>query len=101
MNCTFIPTSRSKDLLCALFAEFRNAGSTREILFSPRDELGPIEFGLLQKDLARLMFRCTAAEAVRIIIEAAINRYNILKAKRLRNMYEPPAEQPSVSRHFD
>ena len=69
-TCTFIPTQRAKDLLCELFAEFHCPGSTREILYSLRDELGADEFGRFQADLAKLMHQYTARIAVRMIIEA-------------------------------
>ncbi|MFL6310610.1 MAG: hypothetical protein ACJ71W_00765 [Terriglobales bacterium] len=79
-SCTFIPSQRVKDLLCALWVEYGcQTLAPRGILLELRAELGPADFALLEKDLARLLRRYDARRAVAQIIFAAVKRNTTLQ----------------------
>jgi len=106
LTCTFIPSQRAKDLLCALYAEYGCAGNTSHILLDLRDELGPEEHRRFEHDLVTLMTWMPAARAMRVIIKAAIVRdrshYQSLKITRLRGVFEPPpGQRTTISNRFD
>jgi|GEM_PF-4377491 hypothetical protein len=91
LHTTFLLNNRLKELLCALWDEYRQQGlNTALILFQLRDELGKQEFALFQADLVHLMKSgFCARRAVYYIAVSAVQRTEWRPAKRLRQIYEP------------
>lgn len=87
-SCTFLPTNNIYDLLCALWSEYRVCGNTRVFLMALRAELGPEEHARFERDLVRLMDRCSACRAIEFILAAAIRR-RAEAAKQPRTIYQP------------
>lgn len=71
---TFIPTNRTSNLLCQLFAKYYHGEPTHETLAALRSELGRLEFARFEDDLVRLMDTRSAWRAVARIITAAMER---------------------------
>jgi hypothetical protein len=88
---TFIPTQKTKDLLCALYAEYNCAGDTRSLLYQLRDDLGADQFGRFQQDMARLLNRpLYARRALETILRAAVARaQQKFQPTQLRQLYQP------------
>lgn len=71
---TFVPNNRQVNLLVKLFAAYRAKGETAETLRALRDELGADEFANFEADLAELMKKSRAWEAVQAIMTRALGR---------------------------
>ena len=94
-SCTFIPSQRTRDLLCALYVEYgfqahkQRLSETRQFLLDLRAELGSADYALFEKDLVRLMESNCARNAMRKIIRAATLRSEVQHQKQLRTIYQP------------
>lgn len=74
LKSTFIATQGITDLLCELLGQYAKQADTRETLADLKIALGAQEFANFEADLARLMRKRTAVQAVKEIIACSVQR---------------------------
>jgi hypothetical protein len=70
----FIATNRTHSLLCKLLGDYIAQRDTRPNLASLKQELGAAEYANFESDLRALMFKRSAAGAVKIVIAESVKR---------------------------